>query len=72
MSAGPESDRLLTAAELAEVLNVTPRWVRSHTENGDLPHFKLGRYARYRLDRVLGWLEEQEQGGGRGRRRVAA
>lgn len=57
-------DRLLTPAELAEVLSVSPRWVRLHTDNGDIPHFKLGRYPRYKLDRVLVWLEEQERGGG--------
>jgi excisionase family DNA binding protein len=61
------SDRLLTAAELAEMLGVKERWVRSHTVNGDIPHFRLGRYPRYRLDRVLAWLEQQERGG----RRVA-
>jgi hypothetical protein len=63
-------DRLLTADEVAAFLNVKPRWVRYHTGHGlDLPHVKLGKYPRYRLDRVLAWLEEQEQGGGRGRRR---
>lgn len=61
-------DRLLTGDEVAELLHVTPRWIRQHTANGDLPHFKLGRYPRYRLDRVLAWLEEQEHGGGPRRR----
>jgi hypothetical protein len=56
-------DRLLTADELAVFLNVKPRWVRLHTTNNDLPHFRLGRYPRYRLSRVLEWLEDQERGG---------
>jgi excisionase family DNA binding protein len=56
-------DRLLTAAELAEVLNVTPHWIRRHTANGDIPHLRLGKYPRYRLSRVLAWLEDQERGG---------
>jgi len=64
----PNEDRLLTADELAEFLNVKPRWVRLHTTNDDLPHFKLGRYQRYRLSRVLEWLEDQERGGAGSRR----
>jgi len=63
------TDRLLTAAELAEMLNVSPHWVRRHTHaraNG-IPHFRLGKYPRYKLDRVQEWLERQE----RGARRVA-
>ncbi len=63
MSGAFTDDRLLTAAELAEILNVSPRWVRLHTSNGDLPHFRLGRYPRYRLSRVLEYLEENERGG---------
>ena len=38
-------------------------WVREHTRNGHLPAVQLGRYWRYRLERVLAWIEEQEQGG---------
>ena len=65
----PNGDRLLTADELAVFLNVKPRWVRLHTTNNDLPHFKLGRYPRYRLSRVLAWLEDQERGGALSTRR---
>jgi excisionase family DNA binding protein len=57
------SERLITAAELAEILNVPETWVRESTRSGYLPHVKLGRYRRYRLERVLAWLEEQEAGG---------
>lgn len=67
-----DTDRLLTGDEVAELLNVSPRWVRYHTSLGHLPHFKLGRYARYRLDRVLEWLEQQERGGGSTRLRRAS
>jgi len=57
------TDRLLTAEEVAELLAVPPRWVREHTRGGLIPHVRLGRYVRYRREAVLGWLEEQEQGG---------
>ena len=57
------TDRLLTADEVAELLSVPVGWVREHTREGHLPAIRLGRYWRYRLERVLEWVEEQEQGG---------
>jgi excisionase family DNA binding protein len=52
------TDRLLTAAELAELLNVPVTWVRESTRSGAIPHIELGRYRRYDLAAVLAWLEE--------------
>jgi excisionase family DNA binding protein len=52
------SDRLLTAAEVAELLAVPVSWVRESTRSGAIPHIELGRYRRYRLADVEAWLEE--------------
>jgi excisionase family DNA binding protein len=57
------TDRLCTADEIAEMLAVPVSWVRDHTRAGHLPHVTLGRYKRYRLERVVEWIEEQERGG---------
>jgi excisionase family DNA binding protein len=57
------TDRLLSAAEIAELLHVPERWVREHTRSGLLPHVPLGRYVRYDRTDVLAWLEEQKAGG---------
>jgi excisionase family DNA binding protein len=57
------SERLLTAAEVAEQLAVPESWVREHTRNGSMPHIKLGRYIRYRHDAVLGWIDSLENRG---------
>jgi excisionase family DNA binding protein len=68
-------DRLLDAAEAAELLNVKVSWVRDQTRRDLLPHLRLGRYRRYRRESLLAWLEEQEAGGAYGpqtRRRPAA
>ena len=54
------SERLLTAADVAELLAVPESWVREHTRTGRLPRVQLGRYIRYRHDAVLAWLEAQE------------
>jgi excisionase family DNA binding protein len=52
------SDRLLTAAEVAEWLAVPVSWVRESTRSGAIPHVQLGRYPRYREADVARWIEE--------------
>jgi excisionase family DNA binding protein len=54
------SERLLTAAEVAELLSVPVSWVREHTRSGRIPHVQLGHYVRYRRDTVVSWVAEQE------------
>jgi excisionase family DNA binding protein len=56
--------RLLTAGEIAELLNVPESWVREHTRAGNLPHVTLGRYRRYREEEVLAWVDSLRAGGG--------
>ena len=51
------SDRLLTAAAVAELLSVPETWVREATRSGAMPCVELGRYRRYVLSDVLSWLE---------------
>jgi excisionase family DNA binding protein len=58
------SDRLLTAPDVAALLNVPTSWVREHTRSGSIPHLALGRYVRYQRDDVLAWLETLAEGGG--------
>jgi excisionase family DNA binding protein len=57
------NDPLLTAADVAELLNVPVGWVREHTRNGHLPCISLGRYRRYRESSVLAYVAAQEEGG---------
>lgn len=54
--------RLLTAAEVADLLSVPESWVRSETRAGRMPHLELGRYRRYDEAAVLAWLEGQRAG----------
>ena len=56
------SDRLLTAAEVAELLSVPESWVRQETRAERIPHLTLGRYKRYDRGAVLEWLEGQRAG----------
>lgn len=56
-------DRLLNAAEVAELLSVSERWVRDHSRSRQLPHVQLGRHVRYDRADVLEWVESAKQGG---------
>jgi len=56
------TDRLLTAAEVAELLSVPESWVRRETRAGRLPCLELGRYRRYERQAVVHWLEDQRAG----------
>jgi excisionase family DNA binding protein len=56
------SERLLTAAELAERLALSTSTVLDWFEAGRLPGFKLGRVVRFRESEVLDWLEERRVG----------
>jgi predicted DNA-binding transcriptional regulator AlpA len=61
------TDRLLTAAEVADLLGVPESWVARETRKAEaqgagLPHLRIGRYRRYDQAAVLGWLEGQRGG----------
>lgn len=60
MDADRNRSRLLTAAEVAERLRVTPGWVYAATRANRLPHVRLGRYVRFRADAIERWLAEVE------------
>jgi excisionase family DNA binding protein len=56
-------DRLLDAAEVAELLNVSRRWVEDAARRDEIPHVALGKFIRFRRAAVLAWLQAQERGG---------
>ncbi len=59
------SGRLLTVHQAAELLQVAPSWVYSHTRGRALdciPGFRLGKYWRFREADVMAWLERQKIG----------
>lgn len=57
-------ERLLSVKEVAEILQVPPSWVYERTRRRSrerIPGIRLGKYWRFRLRDVLGWLEEQKR-----------
>ena len=56
------TDPLLTADEVAALLQVTKAWVYAETRAKRIPHVPLGRYVRYRRSAVLQWIAALERG----------
>jgi excisionase family DNA binding protein len=58
----PRPYRLLTADQVAEVLQVPKSWVYGATRDGSIPAVRLGRYYRYRPEAIRDWVEQLEKG----------
>jgi len=52
---------LLTVQEVAEVLRVKPSWIYDHAD--DLGAFRLGKYLRFSLSRLMERLESDQSFG---------
>jgi excisionase family DNA binding protein len=59
-NASQRPTRLLTADELGERWQVRPQHVYTLARDGDLPHVRIGRYVRFRLEAIETWEREQE------------
>jgi excisionase family DNA binding protein len=58
------TEELLTVSEVAAVLKVPVSWVYQRTRRfgtDQMPHFKLGKYLRFRWSTVHQWLENLKQ-----------
>ncbi len=54
------ADELLTVSEVAAALKAPVSWVYERTRRSGtdrIPHFKLGKYLRFRWTTVHEWLE---------------
>lgn len=56
----PQSDRLLSAEEVARMIGMTTSYVYDLSRRGRIPTITFGRQRRYRKSAVLRWLEEIE------------
>ncbi len=52
---GQHGDKIFMVETLAEYLDVEKDWVYSHIK--EIPHFKVGRFPRFRKKDVDRWLE---------------
>jgi excisionase family DNA binding protein len=56
------TNRLMTAQQVAELLEVDPSWIYAETRAGRFPHVRVGRYRRFKLSAVERWIEDHERG----------
>ena len=54
----------VTAQQVANHLQVSLGWIRKLTQNGSLPHHKIGRRVRYTLAEVDRWVADGANTGG--------
>ena len=62
-STPPTQPLLLTPAQAAKALAISPRKLWAMTASGEIPHVRIGRSVRYSLDDLHRWIDEQTQGG---------
>jgi excisionase family DNA binding protein len=53
-----KKDQLLTATNVAEILNVTKRTVMTYKANGTLPYYQVGRVLRFRSEDIQKHIED--------------
>ena len=58
----PKPTNLLTAKQVAELLQWNPYTVLKKAEKGHLPGFKLGREWRFRQEDIVAWIETKRNG----------
>lgn len=58
-STSPEP--FVSVASLAGLLGVPISWVYERTARGEIPHYRVGRYIRFRISEVEHWLSHQAE-----------
>lgn len=48
---------LLSVPELAAYLSIKTKTLYAKIEAGEIPHYRIGRLVRFRLDEINAWLE---------------
>jgi excisionase family DNA binding protein len=54
-----EAERLLSSQELAQLTGFDVGWVYGQVEAGKIPHYKVGKYLRFKPSEIAAWLEAQ-------------
>jgi len=55
-AAASQGQKLLTAQEVAERIQVNPSWIYAAVRANQIPHVRLGRYVRFSESAIDQWL----------------
>lgn len=53
-----EQKHLLTISEVAAYLNIKQKSIYAKVSAGEIPHYRIGRLIRFRIDEINVWLED--------------
>ena len=57
-----EDDAIFDVDELAKYLKVKKHWVYDNVHSKAIPHYKVGKYPRFRKTKIDEWLDKREKG----------
>jgi len=49
--------------KMARKLDVPVSWLYARTRTNEIPHYKLGKYVKFRLPEIMKWLKEKSERG---------
>jgi excisionase family DNA binding protein len=58
-------DIIFDVESLAQYLRVKEQWIYEKVHNNEIPHYKVGKYLRFRKSTIDDWLKKKEKGNGK-------
>jgi excisionase family DNA binding protein len=52
-----KGSKLLTISDISAYLSIKQKTLYAKVESGEIPHYRIGRLVRFRLDEIDAWLE---------------
>ena len=56
-------EKLLDAKEMSEAYRLPVSWIYSKAQAGMLPHYRIGKYVRFRSSEIEAWLDRNHSSG---------
>jgi len=55
------NQNLIGINEMAKRLDVPVSWLYSRTRTNEIPHYKIGKYVKFDAEKVMKWIQEQNE-----------
>jgi excisionase family DNA binding protein len=53
--------KYITVDDVADMLSVNKKWVYRHVDSGAIPHVRIGKLIRFKVEDLEGWLAQYAQ-----------